>query len=306
MSALETVRPGDAATAARPGHRPSQTGGSAPSGLRGDLRFLRSEVSLVLHRRRNLVMLGVLSLLTVLVGIGIWWAGRGRGGAGGGPALFSSITDNGLFLAFAALTASLPIFLPLVVSVVAGESVAGEAQSGTLRYLLVTPVDRTRLLVVKYVAILFYGLLGALTISVTGVIVGLILFPVGDVTLLSGTSASYGEGLVRLGGVTLYAALMLATVAALGLFVSTLTEVPVAAMSATAIAVVLVQIMGAIPQLDWLHPFLFSNGWLRFADLLRAPVAWSGMGQGLVLQGAWIAVLLAAAWARMTSKDVTS
>lgn len=306
MSALETARPGVAATAARPGSLPSKSGGSAPSGLRGDLRFLRSEVSLVLHRRRNLVMLGVLSLLTVLVGIGIWWAGRGSGGAGDGPALFSSITDNGLFLAFAALTASLPVFLPLVVSVVAGESVAGEAQSGTLRYLLVTPVDRTRLLVVKYVAILFYGLLGALTISVTGVVVGLVLFPFGDVILLSGTSASYGEGLVRLAGVTLYAALMLATVAALGLFVSTLTEVPVAAMSATAIAVVLVQIMGAIPQLDWLHPFLFSDGWLRFADLLRDPVAWSGMGQGLVLQGAWIAVLLAAAWARMTSKDVTS
>lgn len=306
MSALETARPGDATTAARPGSRRPETGAPAPSGLRGDLRFLRSEVSLVLHRRRNLVMLGVLSLLTVLVGIGIWWAGRSSGGAGDGPALFSSITDNGLFLAFAALTASLPIFLPLVVSVVAGESVAGEAQSGTLRYLLVTPVDRTRLLVVKYVAILFYGLLGALTISVTGVVVGLVLFPVGDVTLLSGTSASYGEGLVRLAGVTLYAALMLATVAALGLLVSTMTEVPVAAMSATAIAVVLVQIMGAIPQLDWLHPFLFSDGWLRFADLLRDPVAWSGMGQGLVLQGAWIAVLLVAAWARMTSKDVTS
>lgn len=292
MSAPETTAPAD--------------GGRAPSALRGDLRFLRSEVSLVLHRRRNLVMLGVLSLLTVLVGIGIWWAGRGRGDAGGGPPLFSSITDNGLFLAFAALTASLPIFLPLVVSVVAGESVAGEAQSGTLRYLLVTPVDRTRLLVVKYLAILFYGFLGALTISVTGVVVGLVLFPVGDVVLLSGTSAPYGDGLVRLAGVTLYAALMLATVAALGLFASTLTEVPVAAMSATAIAVVLVQIMGQVPQLDWLHPFLFSDGWLRFADLLRDPVVWGGMGQGLVLQGAWIVVLLAAAWARMTSKDVTS
>ena len=188
----------------------------------------------------------------------------------------------------------------------AGESVAGEAQSGTLRYLLVTPVDRTRLLVVKYVATLVYGLLGALTIAVTGVVTGLVLFPFGDVVLLSGTSTSYADGLVRLAGVTVYAALMLATVAALGLFVSTLTEVPVAAMSATAIAVVLVQIMGQVPQLDWLHPFLFTDGWLRYADLLRDPVSWSGMGQGVVLQAAWIAVLLAAAWARMTSKDVTS
>ena len=313
MSAREASRPLAAARPAVPARSAASVSSdpstsSAPSGLRGDLRFLRSEVSLVLHRRRNLVMLGVLSLLTILVGVGIWWAGRGRGDAGAGdaPPLFSSITDNGLFLAFAALTASLPIFLPLVVSVVAGESVAGEAQSGTLRYLLVTPVDRTRLLAVKYVATLVYGLLGALTIAVTGILVGLVLFPFGDVVLLSGTSTSYADGLARLAGVTLYAALMLATVAALGLLVSTLTEVPVAAMSATAIAVVLVQIMGQVPQLDWLHPFLFTDGWLRFADLLRDPVSWSGMGQGVLLQGAWIAVLLAAAWARMTGKDVTS
>ncbi len=287
-----------------PSSRPSR----APSALRGDLRFLRSEVLLVLSRRRNLVMLGVLAALTVLVGVGIKLASGGAPdqGPGGGPPLFSSITENGLFLAFASLLASLPTFLPLVVSVVAGESVAGEASSGTLRYLLVTPVDRTRLLVVKYLSTVFYAFLAVLTVSVTGVVVGLLLFPLGDVILFSGTTVPYGEGLVRLAGVTVYIALMLATVAALGLFVSTLTEVPVAAMSATAIAVVLVGIMAQVPQLSWLRPFLFTDGWLAFADLLRDPVAWNGMGQGLLLQGAWILVLLAAAWARMTSKDVTS
>ncbi len=289
------------------GAQPSSGPSRAPTALRGDLRFLRSEVLLVLSRRRNLVMLGVLALLTVLVGVGIRLASGGVDeGPGGGPPLFSSITENGLFLAFASLVASLPTFLPLVVSVVAGESVAGEASSGTLRYLLVTPVDRTRLLVVKYVSTVFYAFLAVLTVSVTGILVGLLLFPLGDVVLFSGTTVTYGEGLVRLAGVTVYITLMLATVAALGLFVSTLTEVPVAAMSATAIAVVLVGIMAQVPQLSWLRPFLFTDGWLRFADLLRDPVAWSGMGQGLVLQGAWIAVLLAAAWARMTSKDVTS
>lgn len=290
----------------RPAAPPDPSTSRAPSALRGDLRFLRSEVSLVLSRRRNLVMLGVLALLTVLVGVGVKVASGGSADAGGGPGLFSSITENGLFLAFASLLASLPTFLPLVVAVVAGESVAGEASSGTLRYLLVTPVDRTRLLVVKYVSTVFYAFLAVLTVSVTGVLVGLVLFPLGDVILFSGTTVPYADGLARLAGVTLYITLMLATVAALGLFVSTLTEVPVAAMSATAIAVVLVGIMGQIPQLSWLRPFLFTDGWLRFGDLLRDPVAWSGMGQGLVLQGAWIAVLLVAAWARMTSKDVTS
>ena len=99
---------------------------------------------------------------------------------------------------------------------------------------------------------------------------------------------------------------MLATVAALGLCVSTLTEVPVAAMSATAIVVVLVQILAQVPQLSVIHPWLFSTGWLSFGDLLRDPVAWGGVADGLLLQAAWVAVLLAAAGGRVTTKDVTS
>ncbi len=269
-----------------------------------DLRLLGSELGLVLSRRRNLVMLGVLALCTALIGVAIEVASPDPDA--GGPPFLSQITDNGLFLAFTALVASLPVFLPLAVAVVAGESVAGEASSGTLRYLLVTPVDRTRLLAVKYLAIVAYGLVGAAVISVTGVLVGLLLFPVGDVTTISGATLSYGGGLARLAAVTLYVAAMLATVAALGLFISTLTEVPVAAMSATAIVVVLVQILAAVPQLSPIHPFLFSTGWLSFGDLLRDPIAWSGITEGLVLQAGWIVVLLAAAWARLTGKDVTS
>ncbi|MEJ5914260.1 ABC transporter permease [Pseudokineococcus sp. 1T1Z-3] len=289
--------------------RPDPTGRGArrrPSGAAADLRLLRSELALVLRRRRNVVMLGVLALLTALVGVGIRLASGGGGGTGGGPPLLATVTENGLFLAFASLTASLPVFLPLVVSVVAGESVAGEASSGTLRYLLLTPVDRTRLLAVKLLATVLYGALAVLTIALTGVLVGLVLFPVGDVVLLSGTTASYGEGLLRLAAVSAYAAAMLTTVAALGLLVSTLTEVPVAAMSATAIVVVLVQIMGQVPQLSWLHPWLFTDGWLRFADLLRDPVLLTGARDGLLLQAGWVVVLVAAAWARLTSKDVTS
>ena len=47
----------------------------------------------------------------------------------------------------------LPLFLPLAVAVIAGDTIAGEANVGTLRYLLATPVQRSRLLAVKYVAL---------------------------------------------------------------------------------------------------------------------------------------------------------
>ena len=266
-------------------------------------RFARSELRLVFTRRRNLAMLGVLVLATALIGVAID-VSNPEGGAEGPPFLVR-VTENGLFLSLTALVASLPVFLPLAVSVVAGESVAGEAGTGTLRYLLITPVDRTRLLAVKYGAIVAYGVVATLVVAVTGVAVGALLFPVGDVTLLSGSTVSLAEGLFRTLLVALYVSAMLATVAALGLFVSTLTEVPVAAMSATSITVVVVEILDAVPQLSAIHPWLFTHDWLAFGNLLRDPVPLDPMLNGLAVQAGWIAVLLAMAWARLTSKDIT-
>lgn len=270
-----------------------------------DLRLLGSELLLVLRRRRNLVLLGVLVLVTALIGVAVEVSGPERGD-GDGPAFLASIADNGLFLSFTSLVVCLPVLLPLVIAVVSGESIAGEAGSGTLRYLLVVPVDRTRLLIVKLLSVVLFGLLAVLLVALTGAVVGAVLFPIGDVTLLSGTSVSYGEGLLRLAGVASYVAAVLGTVAALGLLVSTLTEVPIAAMAATALTVVLVQVVGAVPQLAVVHPWLFTHDWFAFGDLLRDPVSFAGMGHGLAVQAGWDAVLLALAWARMTTRDVTS
>src|SRR5690349_23458871 len=114
-------------------------------------RFLRSELRLMFGRRRNQAGLLVLAAVPVLIAISVK-STLSQPGADA-PDFFRSITENGLFVALAALTIELGLFLPLAVSVVAGDSVAGEANLGTLRYLLVTPVTRLRLLLVKYAGI---------------------------------------------------------------------------------------------------------------------------------------------------------
>ena len=276
---------------------------SAPS-TGGQARFLRSELRLVLTRRRNLALLAVLAAGPVLIGVAVKVSAPDASGEG--PPFLTSITQNGLFLAFTSLVVALPVFLPLAVSVVSGESVAGEANLGTLRYLLTTPVDRTRLLAVKYVSIVVYAAVATLLIAVVGVVTGALLFPVGDVALLSGTTVPFTEGLLRTLAVAGYVAAALAAVAAVGLLVSTLTEVPIAAMSATVVVVVVLEILDQVPQLDFLDPWLLPHDWLAFGDLLRAPIALGGIAHGLLVQAGYVVVFLALAWARMTSKDVTS
>jgi ABC-2 type transport system permease protein len=269
-------------------------------------RLMRSELWLVLTRLRNVALLAVLSSGPVLIGLAVKLSAPDSSDGGEGPPFLASITQNGLFLAFTSLVVALPVFLPLAVAVVAGESVAGEASLGTLRYLLTTPVDRTRLLLVKYVSIVVYGAIATFLIAAVGVLTGVVLFPVGDVTLLSGTTVPYAEGLLRTLLVAGYVTAALAAVAAVGLLISTLTEVPIAAMCATLVTVVLLEILDQVPQLDFLDSWLLPHDWLAFGDLLRDPITLGGVVHGLLVQAGYVVVFLTLAWARMTSKDVTS
>ena len=268
-------------------------------------RFLRSELGMVFGRRRNPAILAVLAGIPIVIAIAIKVTAPVNDGRDGPPFLFS-ITANGIFVALTALTVVLPLFLPLAVAVVAGESVAGEASLGTLRYLLVVPVSRTRLLAVKYAGALAYCLAAAFIVAVVGTLMGALLFPIGPVTLLSGTQVSYGAGLARLLLVALYIAAMMAGLAAIGLFVSTLTESAIAAMATTAVLAVLSQVLNQVPQLDWLAPWLFSHYWLDYGDLLRDPIATGAVTKGLAATAAYVLIFGSLAWSRITTKDVSS
>jgi ABC-2 type transport system permease protein len=228
------------------------------------------------------------------------------GGDGGGPAFLEQVSNNGLFLAFASLAATLPFFLPMAIGVVGGDAIAGEAATGTLRYLLVAPAGRTRLLLAKYASVLVFCVAATLTVVLAAVVVGFSLFPVGDVTLLSGNTVSLTNGILRGLLIALLVAASLTGLAALGLFISTLTDSGIGAMAATVGLLITVQIINNIPQLHALQPYLFPHYWLSFADVMRAPVIWSGILKNLALQAVYAAVFGSAAWARFTTRDITA
>lgn len=274
------------------------------------LGLFRSELVTVVRRWRTLALLGVLAAVPILIGIAVKIETRDGGTAGpsggDGPAFISQVTNNGLFLVFAGLAATLPVFLPMAIGVVAGDAIAGEANSGTLRYLLVAPAGRTRLLLAKYASVLAFCLLATLVVAASALAVGALLFPLGEVTTLSGTQISFADGLVRALAVAGVVAVSLTGVAALGLFISTLTGSGVAAMAATVGLLITVQILDQIPQLHAIHPYLFPHYWLSFADLLRVPVYWDQLVKNLELQALYVAVFGSAAWARFTAKDITA
>ena len=269
------------------------------------LRFFNSELRLMFGRPRNLALLGVLAIAGVFFGI-VLRVTISSGGSGGFPFL-NQLAGNGVFLALVmlALTVSLPL-LPLAVSVVSGDAIAGEAGHGTLRVLLTVPAGRTRLLAVKYAAIGVFSLAACLLIAVVSLIMGLILFHTGPVTLLSGNTISLGAGVLRVLVVTAFVAVAMASFGAIGLAASTLTQHPVGAIAALLVLAIGSEICDQLPQLSAIHSFLPTHYWLAWDGLFRSPVDWSGIEHGLVSSVIYAAIFVAIGWAKLTSADITS
>lgn len=271
-------------------------------GLRGSL--LGNELATMFRRNRNLVLLGALALIPVALGVALKVTTRHHGQDAGG--FLAQVSNNGLFLVFSALSLTLPIFLPMALGVVAGDSISGEAAQGTLRYLLVAPAGRVRLLAVKAVALVVFCLVSTVVVAGAALLAGFALFPIGPVTLLSGDTITLGAALVKALWITLLVAASLLGLAALGLFVSTLTDTPIAAMAVATGVTILCGILQAIPQLSAIQPWLYTYQWSSYADLLRDPVYTANIEHNLLIQLGYVAVFGSAAWARLTTRDVTS
>jgi ABC-2 type transport system permease protein len=270
-------------------------------------RFFRSELLLIFGRRRNWVGMAILAAVPVLIVIAVKLSPPSGGGPREGAGTFiDQITQNGLFAALAALALEMPLFLPIAVAAISADSIAGEANLGTLRYLLAVPVDRTRLLVVKFAAIVVFAVAATVLVAGVGAVLGLVVFGNGPIVTLSGTQLSFVSGLYRLVAVCGYLALCLTALGALGMFVSTLTEQPIGATIAILVLAVGSEIMDVIPQLSAIHAYLPTHYWTAFGELLRDPPAYDRLVPGVLSALAYIALFTSAAWARFGGQDVTS
>jgi ABC-2 type transport system permease protein len=263
----------------------------------------------VFGRRRNQLLMVVVGLFPLLIGIGLKVAAPqagGQGGPSGTSGFFNQLAGNGVFLTLIALTFLLILVLPVTVGIIAGDSVAGEAGSGTLRYLLAVPAGRSRLLAVKYLTIVVFSIAVTFLVAVVALVMGAILFPIGPVTLLSGTTVSLADGLLRVFLVTLYISAAMAAVGAIGLAISTLTEHAIGAIAAVMILIVASEVVDQIPQFAAVGPYLPTHWWDSFDSLLRSPVDITTMWHGLLSFAVYAILFCSFAWARFTTSDVTS
>ena len=268
-----------------------------------------------LRRPRPWVVLGVMAVISILLTMVI---GLTRPSLAERIGDFGSVTTNtsGFTLPPVAISAFVLFLLPLGVAVFAGESVAGEASWGSLRYVLARPVSRSRVLAAKM------GVAGALSVAAVVIVpalsllTGALAFGWRPLTVLdiqhttpfhlAAATFSPTAALAPLALATGLVAVAMASTFAFGLLLSTVTSRPFSAMAGAVGLGLVSRALDNIPGLHALGP------WLPLTD--GSTTVWSGLffrhvdagavGHLLLVQGLYTAAFLAAAWYRFTRADV--
>ncbi len=269
------------------------------------------ELRKLVSRPRAWVSIGLLCLLPIIVAILID-STKIAPPPGQGGAFLSAVLANGELYPAAAMAMIVPIFLPIATAVFAGDAIAGEASVGMLRYLLVRPVGRTRLLLAKVIALSTYVLAAVLAVLGTSWLTGKVLFgagavaEAGTVTSLSGTTLTPIQIALRLAASLLFITVSMLGVGAIALFLSTVMDSPLGATLGALAALVGSELLVTLGAAKSISPYLPTRYWLAWTDFFRQPILWRDIDRGIALQAVYVVVFVGAAWANFMTKDIKS
>jgi ABC-2 type transport system permease protein len=262
-----------------------------------------------LSRRRTQWTLALLALLPIVLYIAFTIGGDDSGDDDGGNGAFA-LADFGTagaanFALFALLVSS-SFLLIVVVALFCGDTVAGEAGWGSLRYLLAIPVPRGRLLAVKFAVGLAFTVLAMLVLTAASLAVGWLAYGWHPLQAPLGGEVATADALWRVLGVAGYLTVTLLVVAGLALLLSVHTDAPLAAVGGAVLLQILSNILNAVTALGDLRdvlPTRYAQAWL---GLLSTPVQYDEMVRGVVTSLVYASVFTVAAFWHFNRKDITS
>jgi ABC-2 type transport system permease protein len=196
----------------------------------------------------------------------------------------SYINRSGLAIPLVILLFGAVWMFPLITALVAGDIFASEDHNGTLKTILTRSLERGEIFTGKALAATTYGIVAILLNGTVAVIAGCIQSGFNPLQSLSGTQVSAWLELVY-SSLLVYLIPILAIVC-IGLLLSVITRNSAAAVVGTLMFSLLIQLIGILPGLSGLQPYLLSTQFNAWQGLLRTPIDWSP-----IIQAAWVCAL---------------
>ena len=270
---------------------------------------IRREFTKTLFQKRTYIGWAGLFLVPWLIAIAFHFSNPRNGGgqtADAGDNFMSQIRGNGVFLLFGVLVALSMFLLPLLSSMSGSYTVAGEAENGTLRSMLMQPIRRGAFLLSKWFVANVYVALGMLIMAIAAIIAGAAIFGLHPATLFSGQTVGVWHALGLAAASYGYVLVGMMAVVSLAVLFSTLTNSSLTAVAGALVLVIVMDALGAFTVFDFLKPYLLTSHFDAWTNLFRSPVVWGPVIKGLINFAVWAVGTTGLAYVRFRRKDVLS
>lgn len=224
--------------------------------------------------------------------------------------LFEGKILNGNLICFIILQ-TLIIQIPLLIALVTGDLVSGEAANGTIRLLLTRPVSRTNILLSKFFAGSFYTLLMLVWLGILALFVSLVAFGPGDLIVLKTDEVvilQSSDVMWRFLTALSLAFLALTLVGALSMMLSCFTENSIGPIIITMAIIILFTIVGTmeVPLFDKVKPFLFTTHMIVWRNLFEDPLPVDQIRNSILILIGHIVAFLSISLLYFNKKDILS
>lgn len=198
------------------------------------------------------------------------------------------VHDTGLAIPLVLLLFGSVWLFPLITALVAGDIVAAEDRDRTLKTILTRSVERQQVFAAKTLATVTYAVAAIALSGAVALIAGILASGFNPIVTLSGSRVSATHGLALVGASLLVYLLPILAVASIGLLFSTVFRNSAAAIVGTLMFSLLLQLIGILPGLGGLQPYLLSTQFQAWQGFLRVPVDWAP-----ILRALWVCALYA-------------
>ena len=272
---------------------------------------VRVEMIRQLKRRRTLVSLILVIALPLIVVAAVKFGpsadNDGGGGFGDGDLdLVGLATSGGWNFAVTMLFFASGFLLLILVAMFTGDTVASEASWSTLRYLLIAPVPRRKLLTSKLIVALILSFASIIILVAFSYLVGLIAFGTGPLTTPTAGVFSNSEALYRMTVMSTYIFISLLFAAGVAFLMSVLTDIPLAAVGTAVVVVIVSNILDAIDALGDLRQWLPTDYGAAWIGALNSEIEWGDMIRGTSYGIISFTILIGFAYYKFDRKDITS
>lgn len=271
----------------------------------------RIELIRQLKRKRTLVALILVIALPLIVVLAVKFGpsadNSGGGGFGDGDLdLVGLATSGGWNFALTMMFFASGFLLLILVAMFTGDTVASEASWSTLRYLLIAPVPRRRLLTIKLAVALLLSFASIVVLVAFSYLVGLIAFGSGNLSTPTAGVFSNTEALWRMSLIAVYIFITLLFAAGIAFLLSVLTDVPLGAVGGAVVIVIVSNILDAIDALGDLRQWLPTDYGAAWIGALNREIDWTGMSRGVAYSVVTFIIFITIAYLRFDRKDITS